>query len=117
MKKKQDTMRHTLQARYPEYASKVKFYVGDVRNISSVRECLYGADYVFHAAALKEVPSCEFFPMEAVKTNIIGTDNVITAAVENTVKKVVEYSTASAIFSGSEWHIGMLSGAVIISCI
>jgi len=65
--KKQDTMRHTLQARYPEYASKVKFYVGDVRNISSVRECLYGADYVFHAAALKEVPSCEFFPMEAVK--------------------------------------------------
>jgi len=65
--KKQDTMRHTLQARYPKYAAKVKFYVGDVRNISSVRECLYGADYVFHAAALKEVPSCEFFPMEAVK--------------------------------------------------
>lgn len=96
--KKQDTMRHTLQARYPEYASKVKFYVGDVRNISSVRECLYGADYVFHAAALKEVPSCEFFPMEAVKTNIIGTDNVITAAVENTVKKVVFLSTDKAAY-------------------
>ena len=96
--KKQDTMRHTLQARYPEYASKVKVYVGDVRNISSVRECLYGADYVFHAAALKEVPSCEFFPMEAVKTNIIGTDNVITAAVENAVKKVVFLSTDKAAY-------------------
>ncbi len=96
--KKQDTMRHTMQSRYPEYASKVKFYVGDVRNISSVRDCLYGADYVFHAAALKEVPSCEFFPMEAVKTNIIGTDNVITAAVENTVKKVVFLSTDKAAY-------------------
>ncbi len=96
--KKQDTMRHTLQARYPEYASKVKFYVGDVRNIASVRDCLYGADYVFHAAALKEVPSCEFFPMEAVKTNIIGTDNVITAAVENEVKKVVFLSTDKAAY-------------------
>ena len=96
--KKQDTMRHTLQARYPEYAAKVKFYVGDVRNIASVRDCLYGADYVFHAAALKEVPSCEFFPMEAVKTNIIGTDNVITAAVENAVKKVVFLSTDKAAY-------------------
>ena len=91
-------MRHTLQARYPEYASKVKFYVGDVRNISSVRDCWYGADYVFHAAALKEVPSCEFFPMEAVKTNVIGTDNVITAAVENSVKKVVFLSTDKAAY-------------------
>ena len=79
--KKQDMMRHILQAKYPEYASKVRFYIGDVRNIDSVRDVMYGADYVFHAAALKEVPSCEFFPMEAVKTNIIGTDNVITAAV------------------------------------
>ena len=79
--KKQDTMRHTLQADYPEYAGKVSFYVGDVRNINSVRDVMYGADYVFHAAALKEVPSCEFFPMEAVRTNVIGTDNVITAAV------------------------------------
>lgn len=96
--KKQDTMRHTLQAQYPKYAGKVKFYVGDVRNISSVRDCLYGADYVFHAAALKEVPSCEFFPMEAVKTNIIGTDNVITAAVENGVKKVVFLSTDKAAY-------------------
>ena len=87
--KKQDWMRHTLQARYPEYASKVKFFIGDVRNIDSVRDALYGANYIFHAAALKEVPSCEFFPMEAVKTNIIGTDNVITAAVENRVERVV----------------------------
>ena len=83
--KKQDTMRHNLQARYSEYANKVQFYVGDVRNIDSVRDVMYGTDFVFHAAALKEVPSCEFFPMEAVKTNIIGTDNVITAAVENRV--------------------------------
>ena len=81
--KKQDMMRHILQARYPEHAGKVQFYVGDVRRIESVRDVMYGADYVFHAAALKEVPSCEFFPMEAVRTNIIGTDNVITAAVEN----------------------------------
>ena len=76
-------MGHTLQAQYPEFAGKVHFYIGDVRNIDSVRDMMYGADYVFHAAALKEVPSCEFFPMEAVRTNIIGTDNVITAAVEN----------------------------------
>lgn len=96
--KKQDTMRHNLQIRYPEYASKVRFYVGDVRDIYSVRDCLYGADYVFHAAALKEVPSCEFFPMEAVKTNVIGTDNVITAAVENAVKKVVFLSTDKAAY-------------------
>ena len=81
--KKQDWMRHILQAQYPEYASKVQFYVGDVRNLDSVQDVMYGADYVFHAAALKEVPSCEFFPMEAVRTNVIGTDNVITAAVEN----------------------------------
>ena len=79
--KKQDWMRHTLQAQFPEYASKVKFFIGDVRNIDSVRDVMYNANYVFHAAALKEVPSCEFFPLEAVKTNIIGTDNVITAAV------------------------------------
>ena len=72
--KKQDWMRHTLQAQYPEYCSKVQFYVGDVRNLDSVRDVMYGANYVFHAAALKEVPSCEFFPMEAVRTNIIGTD-------------------------------------------
>ena len=96
--KKQDTMRHTLQARYPEYAGKVQFYVGDVRNIDSVRDVMYGADYVFHAAALKEVPSCEIFPMEDVRTNIIGTDNVITAAVENHVKRVVFLSTDKAAY-------------------
>ncbi len=96
--KKQDWMRHTLQANYPEYANKVKFFIGDVRNIDSVRDALYGANYIFHAAALKEVPSCEFFPMEAVKTNIIGTDNVITAAVENKVERVVFLSTDKAAY-------------------
>ena len=96
--KKQDSMRHTLQARFPDYAGKVQFYIGDVRNIDSVRDVLYGADYVFHAAALKEVPSCEFFPMEAVRTNIIGTDNVITAAVENEVSRVVFLSTDKAAY-------------------
>ncbi len=96
--KKQDMMRHILQANYPECARKVQFYVGDVRNIDSVRDVMYGANYVFHAAALKEVPSCEFFPMEAVKTNIIGTDNVITAAVENHVERVVFLSTDKAAY-------------------
>lgn len=96
--KKQDWMRHSLQALYPEYAGKVQFYVGDVRNIDSVRDVMYGANYVFHAAALKEVPSCEFFPMEAVRTNIMGTDNVITAAVENNVEKVVFLSTDKAAY-------------------
>lgn len=96
--KKQDWMRHTIQAQYPEYAGKVRFYVGDVRNIDSVRDVMYGAHYVFHAAALKEVPSCEFFPMEAVRTNIIGTDNVITAAVENHVERVIFLSTDKAAY-------------------
>ena len=96
--KKQDMMRHVLQARYPEHAHKVQFYVGDVRNIDSVRDVMYGANYVFHAAALKEVPSCEFFPMEAVKTNILGTDNVISAAVENHVERVVFLSTDKAAY-------------------
>ena len=96
--KKQDWMRHTLQAQYPEHCSKVQFYVGDVRNLDSVRDVMYGANYVFHAAALKEVPSCEFFPMEAVRTNINGTDNVITAAVENNVERVVFLSTDKAAY-------------------
>lgn len=96
--KKQDSMRHMLQARYPRHAGKVQFYVGDVRNIDSVRDVMYGADYVFHAAALKEVPSCEFFPMEAVRTNINGTDNVISAAVENRVERVVFLSTDKAAY-------------------
>ena len=96
--KKQDWMRHSLQANYPAYAGKVRFYIGDVRNVDSVRDVMHGADYVFHAAALKEVPSCEFFPMEAVRTNIIGTDNVITAAVENNVERVVFLSTDKAAY-------------------
>ena len=96
--KKQDGMRHMLQARYPEYADKVKFLIGDVRDLNSVRDALYGVNYIFHAAALKEVPSCEFFPMEAVRTNIIGTDNVITAAVENHVERVVFLSTDKAAY-------------------
>lgn len=96
--KKQDWMRHSLQAKYPEYAGKVKFFIGDVRNLDSVRDVLHGANYIFHAAALKEVPSCEFFPMEAVRTNIIGTDNVITAAVENNVERVVFLSTDKAAY-------------------
>jgi len=96
--KKQDWMRHSLQANYPEHASKVKFFIGDVRNADSVRDVMHGADYVFHAAALKEVPSCEFFPMEAVRTNICGTDNVITAAVENRVERVVFLSTDKAAY-------------------
>ncbi len=96
--KKQDAMRHVLQAKYPEQAGKVRFYVGDVRNLDSVRDVMYGSNYVFHAAALKEVPSCEFFPMEAVRTNIVGTDNVITAAVENGIKRVVFLSTDKAAY-------------------
>ena len=96
--KKQDWMRHSLQASHPEQASKVKFFIGDVRNLDSVRDALYGANYIFHAAALKEVPPCEFFPMEAVRTNIIGTDNVITAAVENRVERVVFLSTDKAAY-------------------
>lgn len=96
--KKQDAMRHVLQSRYPDYANKVQFYIGDVRNMESVREAMYGVNYVFHAAALKEVPSCEFFPMEAVYTNILGTDNVISAAVENRVNRVVFLSTDKAAY-------------------
>ncbi len=96
--KKQDWMRHTLQAQFPDFAGKVKFFIGDVRNIDSVCDALYGANYIFHAAALKEVPSCEFFPMEAVRTNIFGTDNVITAAVENKIERVVFLSTDKAAY-------------------
>ena len=96
--KKQDWMRHSLQAQYPDFASKVKFFIGNVRDIDSVKDVMYGANYVFHAAALKEVPSCEFFPIEAVKTNILGTDNVITAAVENHIERVVFLSTDKAAY-------------------
>ncbi len=96
--KKQDDMRHLYQAKHPEKSSKIKFYIGDVRNIDSVRSAMHGVDYIFHAAALKQVPSCEFFPMEAVRTNIIGTDNVLTAAIDEGVKKVICLSTDKAAY-------------------
>lgn len=96
--KKQDDLRHELQVNSPELAGKVKFYIGDVREAQTVRDAMYGADYLFHAAALKQVPSCEFFPMEAVRTNIIGTDNVLHAAMETGVKKAVCLSTDKAAY-------------------
>ena len=96
--KAQDHLRHYLQANYPAYSGKVQCIIGDVRDLASLREAMYGVDYVFHAAALKEVPSCEFFPMEAVRTNVMGTDNVITAAVEAGVKRVVFLSTDKAAY-------------------
>lgn len=95
---KQDNMRHEFQAKYPEVSNKVKFYIGDVRNIDSIKNAMYGVDYIFHAAALKQVPSCEFFPIEAVKTNVLGTENVLTAAIECGVKKVVCLSTDKAAY-------------------
>lgn len=113
--KKQDMMRHVLQARYPEHANKVKFYIGDVRNVDSVRNVMYGANYVFHAAALKEVPSCEFFPMEAVRTNIIGTDNVITAAVENHVERVVFLSTDKAAYPINSMGMSKALGEKVVA--
>ncbi len=96
--KKQDDMRHELQANYPEHAGKVKFYVGDVRDHRSVMDAMPGVDYIFHAAALKQVPSCEFFPMQAVKTNVEGTDNVLHAAIAAGVKRVVCLSTDKAAY-------------------
>ncbi len=95
---KQDDMRHEYQAMYPELSDKIKFYIGDVRDINSVRNAMHGVDYIFHAAALKQVPSCEFFPIEAVKTNVFGTENVLTAAIECGVKKVVCLSTDKAAY-------------------
>ena len=96
--KKQDDMRHEYQAKYPDVAAKIKFYIGDVRNLESCRSAMPGVDYIFHAAALKQVPSCEFFPMEAVRTNVIGTDNVLTAAIEAGVKSVICLSTDKAAY-------------------
>lgn len=96
--KKQDDMRHDFQARMPEVANKIKFYIGDVRNKSTLKYAMKGVDYVFHAAALKQVPSCEFFPMEAVKTNVIGTDNVLDAAIAADVKCVICLSTDKAAY-------------------
>lgn len=96
--KKQDDMRHELQAKHPDYASKVKFYIGDVRDPRSIADAMPGVDYIFHAAALKQVPSCEFFPMQAVKTNVEGTDNMLHAAIEAGVKRVVCLSTDKAAY-------------------
>ena len=95
---KQDDMRHEFQAKMPEVADKIKFYIGDVRNLESCRGAMHGVDYIFHAAALKQVPSCEFFPMEAVRTNVIGTDNVLTAAIEAGVECVICLSTDKAAY-------------------
>ncbi len=96
--KKQDDMRHEFQAKMPEVAHKIKFFIGDVRDLASVKSAMHGVDYIFHAAALKQVPSCEFFPMEAVRTNVIGTDNVLTAAIDAGVKNVVCLSTDKAAY-------------------
>lgn len=96
--KKQDDMRHEFQSKFPALSNKIKFFVGDVRDISSIKSAIHGVDYIFHAAALKQVPSCEFFPLEAVKTNVIGTDNVLTAAIEEGVKSVICLSTDKAAY-------------------
>lgn len=96
--KKQDDMRHEFQAKMPEVAEKIKFYIGDVRDIQSVKNAIHGVDYIFHAAALKQVPSCEFFPIEAVKTNVLGTENVLTAAIDEEVKTVICLSTDKAAY-------------------
>lgn len=96
--KKQDDMRHEFQAKSPDLANKIKYYIGDVRDLQSIRNATQGVDYIFHAAALKQVPSCEFFPMEAVRTNVIGTDNVLTAAIEAGVKSVICLSTDKAAY-------------------
>ncbi|MBQ7340042.1 MAG: polysaccharide biosynthesis protein [Clostridia bacterium] len=96
--KKQDDMRHEFQSKMPEVADKIKFYIGDVRDLASVKNAMHGVDYIFHAAALKQVPSCEFFPIEAVKTNVLGTENVLTAAIEAGVKNIVCLSTDKAAY-------------------
>ena len=96
--KKQDDMRHDYQLRFPDLSEKIKYHIGDVRDIQSVKNAMYGVDYIFHAAALKQVPSCEFFPIEAVKTNVLGTNNVLTAAIEEGVKKVICLSTDKAAY-------------------
>ena len=96
--KKQDDMRHEFQAKIPEAADKISFYIGDVRDLQSVKNAMHGVDYIFHAAALKQVPSCEFFPIEAVKTNVLGTENVLTAAIEAGVVSVICLSTDKAAY-------------------
>lgn len=101
--KKQDDMRHEYQVKYSDVAHKIKFFIGDVRDLQSCRNAMPGVDYIFHAAALKQVPSCEFFPMEAVKTNVIGTDNVLTAAIEAGVGAVICLSTDKAAIQSMRW--------------
>lgn len=96
--KKQDDMRHEFQVRMPEAAGKIKFFIGDVRDLASVKNAMHGVDYIFHAAALKQVPSCEFFPIEAVKTNVLGTENVLTAAIDARVQAVICLSTDKAAY-------------------
>ena len=96
--KKQDDMRHEFQSKMPETAHKIKYYIGDVRDLASLKSAMFGVDFIFHAAALKQVPSCEFFPVEAVKTNVLGTDNVLTAAIEADVKTVICLSTDKAAY-------------------
>ncbi len=96
--KKQDDMRHEFQVKMPEYAEKISFYIGDVRDLQSVKNAMHGVNYIFHAAALKQVPSCEFFPIEAVKTNVLGTENVLTAAIDEGVESVVCLSTDKAAY-------------------
>lgn len=96
--KKQDDMRHEFQAKMPEMAEKISFYIGDVRDLASVKNAMHGVDYIFHAAALKQVPSCEFFPIEAVKTNVLGTENVLTAAIDEGVESVICLSTDKAAY-------------------
>ena len=96
--KKQDDMRHEYQAKFPEESGKIKFYIGDVRDLQSVKNAMHGVNYVFHAAALKQVPSCEFFPIEAVKTNVLGTENVLNAAIDAGVRKVICLSTDKAAY-------------------
>lgn len=96
--KKQDDMRHEFQVKMPEVAQKIKFFIGDVRDLASVKNAMHGVDYIFHAAALKQVPSCEFFPLEAVKTNVLGTENVLTAAIDEGVKTVICLSTDKAAY-------------------
>lgn len=96
--KKQDDMRHEFQTKMPEVADKISFYIGDVRDIQSIKSAMHGVDYIFHAAALKQVPSCEFFPIEAVKTNVLGTENVLTAAIDDGVETVICLSTDKAAY-------------------
>ena len=114
--KKQDDMRHHLQARYPEHADKVRFYIGDVRDLRSVADAMPGVDYIFHAAALKQVPSCEFFPIQAVRTNVEGTDNVLHAAIDARVRRVVCLSQANVSHTNTvkeaRFLLGLESGIV-----